>query len=47
MAGGMMPKKQAKAYADFYDSARHNDILDPKTTLMIHLASAMALGCYP
>ena len=47
MAGGMMPKKQAKAYSEFYDAARHNDILDPKTTLMIHLASAMAFGCYP
>ena len=31
----------------FYDSALHNDVLDERTTLMLHLASAMALGCYP
>ena len=43
----MLPEKQLKAYTDFYDSARSNDILEPKTTLMIHLASAMAVGCYP
>jgi hypothetical protein len=43
----MLPVKQLKAYVDFYDSARSNDILEPKTTLMIHLASAMAVGCYP
>jgi hypothetical protein len=43
----MLPKQQREAYSQFYDSARHNDILEPKTTLMIHLASAMAIGCYP
>jgi len=43
----MLPKRQKKAYDDFYDSARHNQILDPKTTLMIHLAAAMAVACYP
>ena len=43
----MLPIKQKKEYANFYDSARNNDILDPKTTLMIHLASAMAFACYP
>ncbi len=43
----MLPKRQKKTYDDFYDSARHNQILDPKTTLMIHLAAAMAVGCYP
>jgi len=31
----------------FYDSARHNDVLDERTTVMLHLASAMAVGCYP
>ena len=39
--------KQKKAYDNFYNSARNNDILEPKTTLMIHLAAALALGCYP
>jgi len=43
----MLPEKQQQAYTDFYESARKNDILNPKTTLLIHLASAMALGCYP
>ncbi len=43
----MLPIKQKKEYANFYDSARNNDILDTKTTLMIHLASAMAFACYP
>ena len=43
----MLPEKQLKAYNDFYDSARYNEILEPKITLMIHLASAMAVGCYP
>ena len=43
----MLPKKQGKTYSDFYDSARYNEILEPKTTLMLHLAAAMAVGCYP
>ena len=43
----MLPKKLNKTYSDFYDSARYNEILEPKTTLMIHLAAAMAVGCYP
>ena len=43
----MLPEKQLNAYNNFYDSARYNEILEPKTTLIIHLASAMAVGCYP
>jgi hypothetical protein len=43
----MLPEKQRKAYKIFYDAARNNNILDEKTTLLIHLASALALGCYP
>jgi len=43
----MLPEKQEAAYRSFYDSARNNDILDPKTTLLIHFASATAFGCYP
>lgn len=42
-----MLSKQDTAYRNFYDSARRNDVLEPKTTLMIHLATAMAVGCYP
>ena len=43
----LIPKKQKRAYAEFYRSARHNEQLDSRTTLMIHMAAAMALGCYP
>lgn len=43
----MLPEKQDKAFAAFYKSARFNRILDPKTTLLIHLATAMSAACYP
>ena len=43
----MLPETQEKAFNDFYTSARYNKILDQKTTLLIHLASAMAAACYP
>lgn len=43
----MLQEKQQKAYNEFYDSARQNGILDPKTTLLIHMGAAMALGCIP
>ena len=42
-----MTTDQKRAFARFYRSARRNEILDPKTTLMLHLAVAMAVGCYP
>jgi hypothetical protein len=43
----MIAKPEQNAFDLFYNSARSNDILEPKVTLMIHIASAMALGCYP
>ena len=43
----MLPRDQRVAFARFYKSARENQILDPKTTLLLHIASAMALACYP
>ncbi|SNB46297.1 carboxymuconolactone decarboxylase family protein [Geobacter sp. DSM 9736] len=43
----MLPEKQQKKYSEFYESARNNTVLDPKTTLLVHLATAMASGCYP
>ena len=43
----MLPKPQLEAWTAYYDSARHNDILDERTTVMIHLAAAMSSGCYP
>jgi len=43
----MIKGKQLQTYTDFYNSARHNDTLDPKTTLLIHLASSMSMACCP
>ncbi len=43
----MLPLDQKKAWDDFYEAARHNEILGEKETLLVHLAAAMALGCYP
>jgi hypothetical protein len=43
----MLPEDQDRAFGEFYKSARYNKILDPKTTLMIHLATAMSAACYP
>jgi sigma-B regulation protein RsbU (phosphoserine phosphatase) len=43
----MAPEKQMKAFNEFYNTARNNKILEPKTTLLIHMATAMAVGCYP
>jgi hypothetical protein len=43
----MLSREQLKAYDNFYDSVRYNEVLDPKTTLMLHLAVAMATGCQP
>ena len=43
----MKPLNQDKAYRRFYNAARNNEVLDPKVTLMLHIAAAMAFGCYP
>ncbi len=43
----MLPEKQKNSFTEFYDAARYNEILEPKTTLMIHMAAAMAVACYP
>jgi alkylhydroperoxidase/carboxymuconolactone decarboxylase family protein YurZ len=43
----LLPKKQKNTYTDFQNSVRYNEILKPNTTLMIHMAVAMANGCYP
>ena len=42
----MLPE-QRKAFGEFYKTARHNDVLDNKTTLMLHLAASMAVDCAP
>ncbi len=43
----MLPEKQDEAFNQFYKSARVNDVLDQKTTLLLHLAAAMSVACYP
>ena len=42
-----MPENLRKSFADFHNSMISNDILDPKTTFMIEMGAAMAVGCYP
>ena len=42
-----MLHKQKEAFDAFYKSARHSGVIDNKTSLMIHLASSMAVGCIP
>ena len=43
----MPSEPQDNAFDAFYKTARYNKILDPKTTAMIHLATAMSAGCHP
>lgn len=43
----MLPKQQQEAFGAFYDTARDNAILDRKTTFLLHLGTAMAVGCTP
>jgi len=43
----MLPEKSHRAFGEFYKSARFNRVLDQKTTVLIHLATAMSAGCYP
>ena len=43
----MLAKNQVDAFGAFYDSARNNKTLDPKTTYLIHMGAAMAMACYP
>jgi alkylhydroperoxidase/carboxymuconolactone decarboxylase family protein YurZ len=42
----MLPE-QAQTFADFQNSALHNEVFDSKTTILFHLAAAMAVGCSP
>ncbi len=43
----MLPEKQNELWDAAYAAARHNDVLEPKTTTLLHLAAAMAVGCDP
>jgi AhpD family alkylhydroperoxidase len=43
----MMPKHLKQSFADYHKTVVNNGIIDPKTTLMIQMGAAMAVGCYP
>jgi len=43
----MRPTDSTRTWKAFYDSARYNDVLEQRTTVMLHLAVAMAVGCDP
>jgi hypothetical protein len=43
----MLPKKQRETFSEFCDTAYEDPNLGPKVTLMIKLATAMVVGCYP
>ncbi|MEN6437208.1 MAG: carboxymuconolactone decarboxylase family protein [Syntrophobacter sp.] len=43
----MLPEHVKQKFVDFHDAAASNGILNPKTTVMIQLGAAMALGCHP
>ena len=41
----MSSEKLDKAFNEFHESVQNNGILEPKTTRMLFIATAMALGC--
>lgn len=43
----MLPVWQKQKYEEFYESTAKNEILDPKTTIMLQLAVSFVMGCYP
>lgn len=45
--GHMLPEMQRRTYEAFLTSTTSNEILDQKTTVMVQLAAAFVIGCYP
>jgi len=43
----MLCANHHKQFSDFYDAVRDESVLDKRTTIMVGLASAMAIGCEP
>ena len=43
----MLLDSQRKMFAEFNQFALRNGIADTKTAVMIRMAAAMAIGCYP
>ncbi len=42
-----MASQHIQKYSEFYDSARYDNSLESRTTTLVHLAAAIALGCEP
>ncbi len=43
----MLPENQERKYEAFLESTTNNQLFDQKVTVMIQLATALAVGCYP
>lgn len=43
----MLNDRQRKLYGEFYQCTHETEFLDSKTELLVGLAAAMALNCYP
>ena len=43
----MLTGNPKTTFETFYDAVRHNEVLPAKTTYLLHLATAMAVGCVP
>ena len=43
----MLPEKLHDLFTSYHEAVRDNDVLDPKTTVMLQLATSMCVGCYP
>lgn len=43
----MIPETLKKSFINFHDTIIANEVFDAKTTFMIELGAAMAVGCYP
>ncbi len=43
----MLPKDMDKKYDEFLQATQASGMFDPKTAVMLSLASSMASGCYP
>jgi alkylhydroperoxidase/carboxymuconolactone decarboxylase family protein YurZ len=43
----MMSKNLRKSFKQFHDDMISNGVIDSRTTFMIEMGAAMAVGCYP
>jgi hypothetical protein len=43
----MLPEIQKEKFFDFFDSTVENEFFNKKETIMIQMASALAIGCLP